>query len=78
MLDHYLGGSPEDGAGRAFYFGGHRPVSGLYTTRAAGRYVQFHNPGKQIVAVLEPEGEIDPDRAIREIEIDASILTHSS
>jgi len=65
MLDHYL---PPGQAGSSFYFGGHRPVAGLYNRRAGGRYVQVHNPGKFIIACLPAEGDIDLDRDVREIE----------
>jgi hypothetical protein len=65
MLAHYLG---EEGAERAFYFGGHRPVRQLYNLRAVGRYVQIHNPEAYVLAVLPAEGEIDLERDIRKID----------
>lgn len=48
MLRMYLGESAQD----AFYFGGHRPISGLYALRANGRYVQIHNPADWVAVVL--------------------------
>lgn len=61
MLDLYLG---KASAG-ALYFGGHRPVGGLFSLRANGSYVQFHNPELYVVAVLEPGVDPDPERDIR-------------
>jgi hypothetical protein len=48
----------------AYYFGGHRPVRGRYALRAAGRYVQIHNPEGTAVAVLQPGKAIDPERDV--------------
>ncbi len=50
-----------------YYFGGHRPVPNLYQTRAEGKYVQIHNPEKEIVALIHPEELIDLDIVIKEI-----------
>ncbi len=61
MLDIYLG---PDAPG-ALYFGGHRPVKKLYHTRAGGRYVQIHNPDREVVAILESGRYPDPQRDIR-------------
>lgn len=66
MLEHYLGGDSEN----ALYFGGHRPVRGLFGLRAEKRYIQIHNPERHIVAVLESGRDPDPDRDIRTIEGD--------
>ena len=70
MLDRYVKAQPG-----SYYFGGHRPVSGLYSTRAEGRYVQFHNPDKFVVVALDPEREIDLKRDIFELENSASSVT---
>lgn len=64
MLEIYLGSDWEN----ALYFGGHRPVRGLYGLRAGNRYVQIHNPEKHVVAVLESGRNPDPVRDIRTIE----------
>jgi len=60
MLRHYL---PPDAGGEGRYFGGHRPVAGRFALRAAERYVQIHNPGRYIMAILPhdrpPEPELD-------------------
>ncbi|MCK5248381.1 MAG: hypothetical protein KAJ98_00360 [Spirochaetaceae bacterium] len=66
MLEHYLAGDFEN----ALYFGGNRPVHGLYGLRAEKRYVQIHNPERNIVAVLRSDRDPDPDRDIRTIEGD--------
>jgi hypothetical protein len=55
------------GAGGARWFGGHRPVSGLYALRQGGLYVQFHNPDRRVVAFIRPGESPDPARVIREI-----------
>ncbi|MBN2323686.1 MAG: metallophosphoesterase [Spirochaetes bacterium] len=65
MLESYLHCGPEDSC---YYFGGHRPVRGLYNARAGGRYIQIHNPDRFAVARIRPAGEIDPERDIIEIE----------
>ncbi|MFP4384716.1 MAG: hypothetical protein ACLFST_09920 [Spirochaetia bacterium] len=64
MLAHYLG-ERYDICSR--YFGGHRPVSGLYNTRAEGKYVQIHNPDRFVIAYVKPDKSIDCDYDIREI-----------
>lgn len=61
MIDYYL---PEERRDGARYFGGHRPVPGLYKLRAGGRYVQFHNPSRYVVAVLWPDRNPDPEQDI--------------
>jgi hypothetical protein len=65
MLQSYL---ISDRAAEVYYFGGHRPVSGLYAQRAGGRYVQIHNPGRFIIACLPAEGPIDLDRDVLDIQ----------
>ncbi len=64
MLAHYLGEDDYD----SLYFGGHRPVSGPYSLRAGGRYVQIHNPERNIAVILEPGRAPNPRRDIRAIE----------
>jgi hypothetical protein len=63
MIEHYLAPEVHDSA---YYFGGHRPVTGRYNLRAGGRYVQIHNPSKYIVAVLPPDRPPDPAHDIFE------------
>jgi hypothetical protein len=65
MLEHYL---DTDEHVDAYYFGGHRPVRGTYHLRADGKYVQIHNPEEFIIALIQPEGEIDLERDILVIE----------
>jgi hypothetical protein len=65
MLSHYLG---EEHVEEYYYFGGHRPIRGLYHLRAEGRYVQFHNPDRFVIALIQPEGPIDLERDIFELE----------
>ncbi len=65
MLADLLG---SDRAATAYYFGGHRPVNGLFHARAGGRYIQFHNPARQIVVRLEPGRPIDPKRDVVEVD----------
>ena len=49
------------------HLGGHRPVKERYALRADGRYVQFHNPSRLLVALPPSERRFDPDRDIREL-----------
>jgi hypothetical protein len=63
MFNHFI--PYED---NPYYFGGHRPVPDLYLTRANGRYVQIHNPDKEIVALIKPGQEIDLDEIVMELE----------
>ncbi|KPJ85877.1 MAG: hypothetical protein AMS17_13840 [Spirochaetes bacterium DG_61] len=65
MLSYYL---DEENVEEYYYFGGHRPIRDLYHLRAEGRYVQFHNPDRFIIALIQPEGPIDLDRDILELE----------
>lgn len=64
MLDHYLG---EEESKTAFHFGGHRPVTDRYNVRAAGRYVQIHNPSRYIMALLAPDRPVDLSRDVIEL-----------
>lgn len=65
MIRHYL---PEEVWERARYFGGHRPVSDRYRTRADGSYVQIHNPQRFQVALVDPRRTIDEETVVVEIE----------
>jgi hypothetical protein len=64
MLKHYLG---DDDPARTVYFGGHRPVGGLYTARADDQYIQFHNPDRFIVVRIIDGRDFDPERDVLEI-----------
>ena len=63
MIEHFLG---KAGKGM-FYFGGHRPVPGLFNRRAAGRYIQIHNPRQYQIALLPAEGNIKLPRDIQKV-----------
>jgi hypothetical protein len=63
MLEDFLG---EDTAGNGYYFGGHRPVDGLFDLRADGRYVQICTPGNFTIGIVKEE--FDPEQDIVEIE----------
>jgi len=65
MLDGYLSAPL---SAKAYYFGGHRPVSGEYDLRADGRYVQIHNPSRFIIALIDQSGDIDLRRAIIDLD----------
>jgi len=56
MLEYYLKDIDID---KTYYFGGHRPVAQLYNTRAGGRYVQIHNPGLFIIALIRTDRDIN-------------------
>jgi hypothetical protein len=64
MLQYYLPDIPIE---EKWYFGGHRPVPGLYHTRARGKYIQFHNPQKEVMVILEPGQSMVLDKNIFEI-----------
>ncbi len=64
MLGYYLDGKSTAGC---YYFGGHRPVRELYNLRAGGRYVQIHNPGKFIIAMIDADRDINLDEDVIEI-----------
>jgi hypothetical protein len=71
MLEYYLKVDSLDGC---FYFGGHRPVEGTYNLRADGKYVQFHNPNRFLIAMIKSDGPIHLDEDIFEIEKKVSTL----
>ncbi len=64
MLDHYL---PQSDPEERVYLGGHRPVSGLFHTRAGGSYIQIHNPDLFVAAVLTSNRMFDPARDVIEV-----------
>ncbi|MBN2618942.1 MAG: metallophosphoesterase [Spirochaetales bacterium] len=51
----------------AYYFVGHRPVSGAYNTRANGKLVQIHNPVNYGVAFIKANEEINLESIILDI-----------
>lgn len=61
MLEEYTEKSSQQ---HSFYFGGHRPVRGLYNLRAHGRYVQLHNPGRLIFACIRSDKPVVLERDI--------------
>jgi hypothetical protein len=62
-LDRLLGPAGSS----ALWFGGHRPVSGRYSLRSGGRYVQFHEVGAQRAVFIPPGRAPDPERDIVDI-----------
>ena len=71
MLEYYLKIENLEGC---YYFGGHRPVEGLYNLRAGGKYVQFHNPNRFLIAMIKNDRPIDLEEDIFEIEKNVSTL----
>ena len=65
MLRGYL---PNNKQEKSYYFGGHRPVSGLFNSRANGKYIQIHNPRKFVIAYIQADRDIDLDADIIEVE----------
>jgi len=49
------------------WFGGHRPVSGLYLTRQNGVYYQIHNPDEMNVALVSCDHEFNPESDIHSV-----------
>ena len=64
MLHYYMDSDDPEELSRLFYFAGHRPVSGLFSTRADGRLIQLHNPSIGIAAVIHPDRTFDPEQDI--------------
>ena len=63
MLDYYI---PENDA-NTYYFGGHRPIKGIYNLINGDRYVQIHNPRKQIICIIDQNEPIDLNEDIFEL-----------
>ncbi|MDC7232408.1 MAG: hypothetical protein PQJ58_04200 [Spirochaetales bacterium] len=55
---------------RAFSYciGGHRTIRTLYNTRASGRYIQIHNPDRQIVLFSDQIEKFDPQTNIADLQ----------
>ena len=64
MLGLFL---PDRDENDTFYLGGHRPVVDRYALRCGGRFVQFHNPLRKIVALPPSNRRFDPERDILEL-----------
>lgn len=60
MLKHYL----PDKYQSSFYFGGHRPVKGLYNLHSHSRYVQLHNPLMENIVILYPGEDIKLEKSL--------------
>lgn len=60
LLDYYIPGNDDT----TCYFGGHRPIMSLYNRIYDNRYVQIHNPLKQIAAVIDQNISINLDDQI--------------
>ena len=58
-LEEYFPGEP-----RARIFGGHRPVTGLFNTRAGGKYLQIHNPNLYIATYIRNMSNFTTNRDI--------------
>ena len=65
MTEHFFGKAAKN----AFYFGGHRPVQGMYSRRAAGRFIQIHNPRQYQIALLPAGGDIKLTRDIQKVAV---------
>ncbi len=55
---------PGKNAEAAVWFAGHRPVPENYAMRQNGKFIQFHNPEKENIALIVPGRKIDLDRDI--------------
>ncbi|TVR91308.1 MAG: calcineurin [Spirochaetaceae bacterium] len=71
MLEHFLRYSEPH---EAMYLGGHRPVESLYALRAEGRYVQFHNPARYVVALPPVNRLFDPERDVLELQMNRTLF----
>lgn len=48
----------------AVYLGGHRPVTGKYSLRSDGKYIQIHNPDTWPIAIVRPDKKFNPETDI--------------
>ena len=64
MLRTYISADHLHGS---YYFGGHRPVKGLFNPRSYGKFVQIHNPNKFVVAAIRKDKKINLKRDIIDI-----------
>ncbi len=71
MIGSYIKKSERE---EACYFGGHRPVVDLYSSRAEGKYIQIHNPNRFVIASIKPGTGIDLNRDIVELENGAGVI----
>lgn len=55
---------PADERANAFYFAGHRPVREKYALRQNGKLVQFHNPGRENIALVPNNRIFNPEKDI--------------
>ncbi len=62
FLTYYIPNNPY-----AYYFGGHRPIKEKYFLINNDRYVQIHNPQKEILVFIDQNKEIDLDNDVLEI-----------
>jgi hypothetical protein len=65
---------PEDNES-IYYFGGHRPIRELYNQINDDRYVQIHNPRKEIVVKIDQSQPLDLDNDVIEIPSQSSLET---
>ncbi|HOV15086.1 MAG TPA: metallophosphoesterase, partial [Spirochaetota bacterium] len=55
-LSYYLNNNDTE---HTYYFGGHRPITGKFNKINKDRYIQIHNPAKEIVAVINQNNQIN-------------------
>ncbi len=60
IFSELTGCSPDE----ALWFGGHRPVSGLYALRQDGHYVQIHNPDEMNIAYISADRPFNLEKDI--------------
>ncbi|HOJ64609.1 MAG TPA: hypothetical protein PLE45_09335 [Spirochaetota bacterium] len=63
FLDYYIPQNDQF----TYYFGGHRPIKDRYFLINGDRYVQIHNPQKEIIAFIDQNKKIDLESDIIEI-----------
>lgn len=54
------------------WFGGHRPVSGKFSMRQNGHFIQFHNPLLQNIVYIKNGNGFNPENDIRNVLLDVN------
>jgi hypothetical protein len=60
LISHYI----QDHSHQVYYFGGHRPIKDKYFTINGDRYVQIHNPKKQIAVLINQSEAVDLEKSV--------------
>lgn len=62
LLSYYLNDNDNE---NTYYFSGHRPINGKYNKINNDRFVQIHNPSKEIVVFVNQNGYINLENDVK-------------